>query len=533
MALFKVAGGTVYDPANGVDGEGRDLWIDDKKIVAAPADPSAAAERVLDARGLIVMPGGVDVHAHIAGPAVNLARRVQRAGGPVPTTVATGSLYAGLGYTTVIDAAVPPLLARHAHQEFADTPIIDRGFLALLGNNHYVLQQAAAGDAERLRAFVAWLVGAAGAFGVKVVNAGGVEVWKEGGRLTGLDVPAGAFGATARQILLGLSGAVDDLGLPHALHVHCNGLGRPGNWETTLATMQALEGRRAHLAHVQFQSYGGDPNDPGSMTSRVPELAAYVNAHPELSVDVGQVLFGDGDALTADAPAAEYLHRLTGRPWHCADVESETGCGVLPVSYRDRSLVNGVQWAAGLEWFLLVEDPWQVALSTDHPNGASFLAYPEIIHLLMDCEYRRGMLARLPARVRKRTCLAELDREYSLGEIAIITRAAPARMLGLSAKGHLGPGADADITLYSPGADVGTMFARPRYVIKSGQVIVEDGQLRRTPAGRTFHVAPNFDEGRLADIRSWFESAYSVRFGNYAVQGEQVEGLHQVRCAPE
>ena len=35
MSLLQIAGGTVHDPANGIDGEVRDLWIDDGKIVAA------------------------------------------------------------------------------------------------------------------------------------------------------------------------------------------------------------------------------------------------------------------------------------------------------------------------------------------------------------------------------------------------------------------------------------------------------------------------------------------------------------------
>src|SRR5205823_11040573 len=117
------------------------------------------------------------------------------------------------------------------------------------------------------------------------------------------------------------------------------------------------------------------------------------------------------------------------------------------------SFVHALQWAIGLEWFLLVRDPWRMALTTDHPNGGSFLAYPEIIAWLMSRDLRRSMLDRLPARVRERCSLADLGREYSLNEIAIITRAAPARILGLSNKGHLGAGADGDVTIYAPSDD--------------------------------------------------------------------------------
>ncbi len=127
----------------------------------------------------------------------------------------------------------------------------------------------------------------------------------------------------------------------------------------------------------------------------------------------------------------------------------------MPIEYKNTSLIHAWQWAIGLEWYLLVQDPWRVVMSTDHPNGGSFLAYPQIIRLLMDRTYRQDMLKTVPRKVREQSALADLDREYTLSEIAIITRAGPARILGLKHKGHLGPGADADITIYTPDAEPG------------------------------------------------------------------------------
>jgi formylmethanofuran dehydrogenase subunit A len=236
-----------------------------------------------------------------------------------------------------------------------------------------------------------------------------------------------------------------------------------------------------------------------------------------VTVDVGQVLFGDTTSMTGDGPLGHYLHKVTGRKWFNADTEMEAGCGIVPITYKERSLVHALQWAIGLEWYLLVTDPWRVAMSTDHPNGGSFVAYPEIIQLLMDRNYRREMFARLPARVRERCVLPDLDREYTLNEIAIITRAGPARMLGLAHKGHLGVGADADITIYTPGPDIRAMFELPRYVLKAGQVIVEQGEIRRVPFGPTLHVSPECDGERLSDLRPWFEEHYTVSFDNYPV----------------
>ena len=142
-----------------------------------------------------------------------------------------------------------------------------------------------------------------------------------------------------------------------------------------------------------------------------------------------------------------YLHRVTGNKWFSDESEMEEGCGIVPITYKDKSYVHAMQWAIGLEWFLRVEDPWRVVLSTDHPNGGHFQAYPEVVSLLMSNALRREMLEQVHPRVRKQSPLMDMDREYSLYEIAIITRAGPARILGLNRKGHLGPGVDADITL--------------------------------------------------------------------------------------
>jgi formylmethanofuran dehydrogenase subunit A len=535
--LLQVAGGTVYDPARGIDGRRADLWIQDGQIVAPSDDPELRPARTIDASGLIVMPGGIDMHCHIAGPKVNAVRKLRpeekRTAGHVrrtsrthsgtlgscPSTMATGYTYAGLGYTTAFDAAVPPLLARHAHQEMADTPCLDNGFYVLAGNNHYAMQALKRNDPVGLRNFLGWLLGATRGYAPKIVNPGGVEIWKHrpAGYETQLDEPVDQFDVTPRQIIAALARAADELDLPHGVHIHANMLGLPGNWKTTLETMRSLEGHRGHMAHIQFHSYGGGEEDENSFNSKVEPLVEYVNANANITLDVGQVMFGPTTSTTGDGPLGYYLHQVYGGRWHSADVEHEAGCGIVPIAYRNKSRVHAIQWAIGLEWFLMADDPWRVALSTDHPNGGTMLEYPKLIHLLMDRSYRDEALKTVHPAVRKRTGLAGLKREYTLSEICIITRAAPARILGLRGKGHLGPGADADVTIYEPGDDPQEMFALPRYVIKSGEVIIDDGELRRPVDGQTHSVAPEYDRDFQADIESWFDDHYSLRLRNFAM----------------
>jgi formylmethanofuran dehydrogenase subunit A len=408
-------------------------------------------------------------------------------------------------------------MARTAHSQLDDTPIVDGGFFALLGNDDYLLRLIDSGDRERAHEYAAWVLGATGAYAIKIVNPAGVERWKRGTKeQTDLDVTLGTSRVTPRAILETLVESANTLRLPHATHIHCNNLGLPGNSVTTLATMAALDGRRAHFTHLQFHSYGKSPE--GRWRSAAREVVEYVNAHTNLSGDVGQVMFGSATTITADAPVEYLLHKSSGRKWANVDIELETGCGVVPHEYKDRNAVAALQWAIGLELFLLSADPWRLVLSTDHPNGGSFMSYPELIRLLMDRAYRDEQIGRVEQKLLAGSALADgLGREYSLSEIAIITRAGPARLLGLRNKGHLGVGADADVTVYVTHDNRATMFSTPRYVVKGGALVVEEGQLRRAPAGRRLHVRPPFEQSLTRDIERYFDQYGTVRFANYPV----------------
>jgi len=520
-----IRNGTVYDPANGIDGEVKDIHIDKGKIV------EKAGGEEIDASGLIVFPGGVDIHTHIAGSKVNLGRlfrpedhrkdrfvksTVARSGVgySVPTTFVTGYRYARMGYTTVMEAASPPLTARHTHEELNDTPILDKAAYTLMGNNHFIMKYIKAGEDEKLAKYVAWLLEAAKGYTVKIVNPGGVENWKWGKNVESIDDTVDNYDVTPREILTGLGKVNDELGLPHSIHVHANNLGAPGNFETTAETIRCVK-NRLHMTHLQFNAYAGD--DWGSFASGVPDLAKIINKRDNVTCDMGQVVFGDTTTMTADGPWQHHLYELTGNKWFNADVEMETGAGVVPYFFHRNNPVNAVQWAIGLEIALMIKDPWKVCLSTDHPNGGPFYMYPKIIAWLMSKKARDKTAATVNKAIAKKTSLPALEREYSLYEIAMITRASTAKALGLGNKGHLGVGADADVAIYDFDEDhIQRSFTRTRYTIKDGAIVVKDGTVVSSPMGRTYWVDAN---GELTDeVKEEFPKFYTVSLDNYPVQ---------------
>jgi formylmethanofuran dehydrogenase subunit A len=380
--LTRIAGGRIIDPANDRDDVG-DIWMRDGRIVAPPT--GARAEATYDAAGKIVMAGAIDIHSHIAGWNENTARLLlsekrgpaTAAAAAVPlararsSTFETGCLYAAMGFTTVVEPAVAPHYALHAHLELADTPIIDKAILTILGNDDYLLGllHAKEGDAA-IEDYVAWTLDMSRGLGIKVVNAGGAAAFKENARSFSFDDIVPSYGVSSRSIVKALQRAVHALGVPHPLHVHCNNLGLAGNVETALATIAAAEELPLHLAHLQFYGYGKE-GDRG-FSSAAPSLAAAVNANRSVTIDVGQVMFGQTVTISSDVLRQFNARRhASPRKWLILDGDSN-GAGIVPYNYRRDDFYNAVQWAVGLELFLLIEDPSRVFFTTDHPNGAHF-----------------------------------------------------------------------------------------------------------------------------------------------------------------
>ena len=542
--MLRIIGGTVFDPMNGIEGQSMDIWIKDGKIIP-PQKTDTGETETIDASGLIVMPGGVDIHSHIAGTKANAGRKMRPedsrsllrrrsdctrsgSGYTVPSTHLTGYLYTEMGYTTVMEAASAPLSARHTHEELEDMPIIDKGAFLTMGNNHFIMKCIRNGETEMVRDYVGWLLDAGKGFAIKIVNPGGVENWKYHKNVYNLEDEVIGFGVTPGQILSTLAKISDELKLPHPPHIHGLRLGQPGGADITIETMKLMDGLDAHFCHLHFMSYSGKRGGfPGSAAVQV---ANVVNENPNISIDVGQIIFGPATTMTSDGPSQYSLSRRIGGKWMNSDLESESGGGLVPLVYKRNNPLHCVMWLTGMELFLLTEDPWRVFLTTDHPNAGPFCGYPGVIKLLMDREFRAREFEKMPKMARKNSILPELNREYTLNEIAIITRAGPARRLGLANKGHLGTGADADIAIYADQDDKEKMFARPRYVIKDGVVAAKDGRIICELPGRILYVAPSYDSAIETHIREHFKESYTVSFDNYPISVDHFPLGEMVPC---
>jgi formylmethanofuran dehydrogenase subunit A len=425
-----------------------------------------------------------------------------------------------------------------------DTPIVDKATYPLLGDWWLVLEYLSKGNIEELAKHVAWIMSATKGYAIKIVNPGGLEAWGFGHNLHSLDDQVPNFCVTPREIIRGLCKVNRLLNLPHTIHVHTNNLGQPGNYVTSLETMECVRdlavGKKPviHVTHCQFSAFKGD--DWRTFESGAEEIANYVNCHSHATLDMGQVVFASTTTMTADGPFQFGLYRLTGNKWVNHDVETETSAGIVPFRYRRKSYVHATQWSIGLELALLIKDPWKIFMTTDHPNAGPFTSYPKIIGWLMSEKAREATLKRINPRARSRSLLPSIDRELSFYELAIVTRAGQARALGLENKGHLGVDADADIAVYNvnpekidPSRKYRTLrraFKRAAYTVKNGQVVVKNGEVSKHVAGATMWVNPEVSEPLKIDddMKKRFRDYWTVEYDNYPVMDSYVEVSHPI-----
>lgn len=556
--LTRLRNGQIYDPAQNLEGTIGDLWFEGGTILDA-SHIDREADYEYDLGGHLVMAGGIDPHTHIGGGKVNLARMLlpemmrgalregaarhgrrqvllePRRDSFLPPAPQVGRRYLEMGYTACFEPAMIPTGARMTHAELADTPGLDTGAYVILGNDDILLRMIQDQVPQAwINTYVGWLVSATRALGVKVVNAGGISAFKYNARHLDVDHPHPRYGVTPADVIRVLTRAVDELGIPQPLHVHASNLGMAGNVESTLKTIAAADGHRIHLTHVQFHSYGSE--GPQRFSSGAERIARAVLASPQVTVDVGQIMFGQTVTISADSMHQFHSSRFAKpRKSVILDIECEAGCGVVPFRYENRRFVNALQWGIGLELFLMIDDPSRVFLTTDHPNGGPFTSYPHLIRLLMDRSFRETALAEIDPDAAAATSLRGLARQYTLGEVAMMTRLGPARFLGLERLGHLSPGAVADIAVYRQTTSWEDTFAKPAYVFRRGRLVVRDGQWIDGGDKVSHSLSVPYDASLLEKVRRQYEAYGAVPWRTIAIGEEEMAAsigapLEQHRC---
>jgi formylmethanofuran dehydrogenase subunit A len=541
--------GYVYDPINNINGETLDISIKNGKIV----EKTSAKAEVIDASNMIVMPGAIDIHSHISSQSVNFGRMFTKS--PSQTLNKTSQIsqeYIKQGYTLFIEAAVAAHLARHTHLEFQDIPYIDKAFLVLVGSDSHVMDFLKKDKIEECAAYLSWLLKSVKGYGLKLANPGGAEMWAWGKDTDSIEKQILGYNLSPLDIVTGLTRVNELLNLPHSIHIHPNHAGRPGNINTTIQTLESIQdiekssqvrrNQLIHLAHAQLHSYGG--TDWENFESKSQTIVDYVNTHKQVELDLGQITFHTSTAIFPDGAYAYYLAKQAKSRWISHNIELQGSFGAVTLRFSPEQYIDAVKWTIGLEIALKMINPWQVQLSTDHPNMGLLTDYPKVISWLISKPARDEIIGTLHPDVQNNAILPYIEREYNLYEIAIITRASQAKSLGIDIqRGHLGIGALADVVVYNfdPKANdpskeyklLEKAFSHAEYVIKSGNPIIKKKIIDPNVfTGSTLWVDAkvNEDLGKktLEDLEIKFERYSSINTPNLYVDSSYIKNSEKI-----
>ncbi|MFH2011257.1 MAG: amidohydrolase family protein [Pseudomonadota bacterium] len=415
---IKIEGGRLYDPRNNLDGEERDIFIEDGIIV----DKFSGADKTINASGKTIMAGGIDIHSHVATYGLNLLRGAKRFYSPREI----GYIYAKMGYTHVNEPFMTQVTARYVHHELSSIPILDTSAFLVLNLRDIETKIKTISNFKEAEKTIPVIIAGTKAIGLKIYEPF-VRYNQRAYILRNVSV---------KRVLLFLS-SLNRENIPRII-MHTN---------PELFTKEIVNPVGFHFSHVG--SAIGNEEDYNKVLS-------YLDAGS--TADLGLFDFEQNlKILNTKETVGEAFGRVD--------------MGLSDEIVFSKGKVSESEAPFFAFKLALSQPSSNISFSTDSPTNASFEAYPKIFSWLMKAKNRANLFdEELP------------DFEYSLLDIARITRDNPATILGLKNKGHLGAGAEADIAIYDINEDtkppeLETRFKDCACLIKSGFVVIEDHKI--------------------------------------------------------
>ena len=404
---IKITGGRVYDPAQGLDGAQQDLFIKGDRIVSS----LKKADRVIEAAGRVVVPGGIDLRGQVATYGLNFLRLWNG----FPSLQKLGQLYAAAGYTHVHEPFLTLYTAGYVHRQLAAIPLVDTSaslVLNLRDFDNYLksldqmeeVGQTVKSLQEKTRALDLRLLEPFVRYRQSYYSHRTMDTVKTLETLTGLALECDL------RFTLEASPEVLELPFPEPRAFHLAALGRA-----------VTDARLLELALTRLEE--GVTADLGFE----PPAAPATMAGKPVKVDLGGYY-----PLNLNPEAGDLLPALR-----------------LALAYQGPGL----------------------AFSLGGPVRNPLEEFPPLFSWLCDRRARPLVDEKdLP------------DREFSLSDWVWATRTLPAKILGLADRGHLAPGARADVAIFDlppeiPPASWVKYFGRCHTLLKAGETVIENYEL--------------------------------------------------------
>ncbi|TFF99245.1 MAG: hypothetical protein EU541_05400 [Promethearchaeota archaeon] len=508
MGKLLIKNGFVFDPLNGIEGEKKDILIEKRKIVEKFSSQNNIKD--IDASGKTVIPAAVDIHAHIASQQVNWARLLGTKKREFVkdwnrlTLENIAKEYIKNGYTFVIDANVYPSISKQTIFDFSNLPVLDKGMLLNVSNIWALEDEFQRGKIKELSYFLSDLLSSCKGFGIKVYNPFEAEAWNFKILRENIEKGGKLYNFTALDVYKNLTKAAEYLMLPHSVHAHIEGYESQiakDNLNIVLDSIDFTELKRGdqdsefrnqvfHLAHANSYNMDGDNAN----------LIDFLNSNSLVDVDLGFIGFDKLNPLiTSDRRLINDLlnsNENNTKVIRSAN-ESEGDSFVTFRRFDKKNKNHCIMWANAIELALKVKNKWQIQLSFNYPNYSNVKDLPEIMTWLISKKARDSYMKDMNEDFLKNSSLNGNSEILSFNDFITITRASPAKSLGLAdIKGSFSLGSDGDVNILNIDlSDIDLSkdyeklekaFKDIEYVIKGGEIIKKERKMNLLNNGKIF-----------------------------------------------
>ncbi|MHA2180832.1 MAG: amidohydrolase family protein [Promethearchaeota archaeon] len=511
MNKLIIKNGLVYDPLNKIEGEKKDILVESGKIVERFSNEKDIKE--IDAEGKTVIPSAIDIHTHVASQQVNWIRLLGLNDNKFTeiwhglTLENIAKDYISMGFTFILEANVFPSLAKQTVFNFQQLPVLDKGMLLNISNLWPLELEFQRGKINEMAVFLSDLLSKTKSFGFKVYNPFECEVWNFKDLREDISSQGRLYNFSALDVYENVVKCVESLGLPHSAHAHIEGyenaIGKENlfkvldkikslNLESSSRPNSIKRDQILHLAHANSYSVDGDNT----------KLINFLNENTNFSVDLSFIGFNQiNPIITSDRRIIKSMFTMDpiDNPYKLITSATEFE-GDSFVSLRSLKKSNHLActlWANALDLALNIKNKFQVSFSLNFPNYANLTDIPEIITWLISKEARKNFMKGMNDQFLKQSFLVSNDKELSFSDLVSLTRATPAKLLGLGGmKGSLSSGNDADINILDINIEdvsltkeyekLKSSLSNIEYVIKSGNIIKKENKIDIASNGRIF-----------------------------------------------
>jgi formylmethanofuran dehydrogenase subunit A len=542
MSKLSIINGLVFDPINNVEGEVKDIFIENGKIVNKFTSEKDVKE--INAKDKTIIPSALDIHAHVASHQLNLARllgakdqRFQKYWEGLKLFDIAKN-YIRQGFSFILEANVFPSFAKQTLFDFSHVPVLDKAFLLNISNLWALELEYQKGLYKEGAIFVSDLLKKVKGFGVKVYNPFEAENWNWNLLRKELTEKGRLYNFNPLDVYVNLTKMVEFLKLPHSVHAHIEGYESrevKGNLMKVLNEISSLNpievrsnnpkvarSQIFHLAHASSYNIDGDNS----------ELIKFFNKNGQFDLDIGFIGFNPiNPIITSDRRLINFLNSSGENGAIVREsLESEGDCFIALREFKKSDGDPCNLWGNALDLALNIKNKWQVQFSVNYPIYGDIKNTPQIYEWLMSSKSRERFMKDMNTEFLKNHPVAINSEEYSFNDIIIITRSSPAKSLGLEKyKGNLGLGTDGDLNILNINInkidtsksveEIIKAFRNIEYVIKEGNIIKKQDDIALDYPGKIFWSKGKADVEKSATIlnkkQEFYEKYSSIFYDSF------------------